>query len=104
MDILLEDRVTAAFNAKIEEIQGIENSLSVKRRHIRSLKEENVLLRQRYIEKLSLTQDLKREKEAVDGTAQDLSARLAALSEELASRSANNELLDKQVHSYLYSS
>ena len=104
MDILLEDRVTAAFNAKIEEIQGIENSISVKRRHIRSLKEENVLLRQRYIEKLSLTQDLKREKEAVDGTAQDLSARLAALSEELASRSANNELLDKQVHSYLYSS
>ena len=97
MDILMEDRVTAAFNARIDEIQDIEDSIAVRRKHIRSLKEENIALRQKYIEILSLTQDLKREKEAVDGTALDLSARLAALKEELASRSANKELLDKQV-------
>ena len=100
MDILLEDKVTAAYNAKIEEIQEIENSISVKRKHVRSLKEESIALRQKYIEKLNLTQDLKREKEAVDGTAQDLSARLEALTEELANRSAANELLEKQVRLY----
>ena len=97
MDLLLEGNVNTSLCARTGEVQEIENYISLKRRQLRSLREENVQLRQKYIDKLSLTQDLKREKEAVEGTAQDLSARLTSLTSELVTRSSASAVFNTQV-------
>ncbi|KAI6660104.1 hypothetical protein LOD99_10578 [Oopsacas minuta] len=97
MDIIIENKLNTSIEARIGEIQTIEDRISLRRRQLRSLKEENVELRQKYIEKISLTQDLKREKDAVEGTAQDLSVKVTALTSELATRSSASAVFDTQI-------
>ena len=97
MDVLLEGNVHTSLGARTGEVQQIEISISLKRRQLRSLRKESVELRQKYIDKLSLTQDLKREKDAVEGTAQDLSAKLTSLTSELVTRSSASAVFNTQV-------
>ena len=97
MDLVLQGDVASSVDSKIEEAQKIEDKICERRGVLRSLREENVSLRQNYIERLRQTQDLKREKEALEGTAHDLSTRASLLKDELQARNTTNESLDLQV-------